>query len=75
MAIVEHRWLLTWGLAAGTATSLIAVWPAILSRQEGIPFKELGILVLLLGMTSLFWIIVASQLSLKNSTWPAVREE
>ena len=75
MAIVEHRWLLTWGLAAGTATALIAVWPAILNRQEGIPFKELGILVLLLGMTSLFWIFVATQLSLKNSTLPALREE
>ena len=62
-------------LAAGTATALIAVWPAILNRQEGIPFKELGILVLLLGMTSLFWIFVATQLSLKNSTLPTLREE
>ncbi len=75
MAVVEHRWLLLWGLAAGTATALIAVWPAILSRQEGLPLTELGLLVLLLGMASLFWILVATHLSLKTSTLADLREE
>ena len=75
MAIVEHRWLMLWGLAAGTGTALIAVWPAILSRQEGFPASELCLLLLALAATSLFWIWLATNLSLKNSTIPDLREE
>jgi putative ABC transport system permease protein len=75
MAIVEHRWLMLWGLAAGTGTALIAVWPAILSRQGGFPTSELCLLLLALAATSLFWIWLATNLSLKNSTIPDLREE
>ena len=75
MAVVEHRWLLLWGLAAGTGTAFIAVWPALLGRQQGIPLVELGMLVLILGFASLFWIVLATHLSLKKSTHSALREE
>lgn len=75
MAIVEHRWLMLWGLIAGAGTALIAVWPAIRSRQEGFPTGELGLLVLALGAASLFWIWLATILSLKGSTIPDLRQE
>ncbi|MBT3469383.1 MAG: ABC transporter permease [Opitutae bacterium] len=75
MAIVEHRWLMLWGLAAGTGTALIAVWPAILSRQGGFPASELGVLLLGLASSSLFWIWLATILSLKNSAIPDLRKE
>ena len=75
MAIVEHRWLMLWGLVAGAGTALIAVWPAIRSRQEEFPTGELGLLVLALGAASLFWIWLATILSLKRSTIPDLREE
>jgi putative ABC transport system permease protein len=75
MAIVEHRWLMLWGLAAGTGAALIAVWPAIVSRQGGFPASELGLLLLALATTSLFWIWLATNLSLKNSAIPDLREE
>lgn len=75
LAIGEHRWLLIWGLLSGALSALIAVWPAIKTRQEGFPLQALGLLLLALAILSWFWIFLATRLSLKESTLPALREE
>ena len=75
LAIGEHRWLLLWGLLSGTGTAIIAVWPAIRSRQEGFPLEGMAGLLGALLLLSLFWIYLATRLSLKESTLSSLREE
>ena len=75
LAIGEHRWLVIWGLLSGAFSALIAVWPAIKTRQEGFPLGALSLLLLTLAILSWFWIFLATRLSLKESTLPALREE
>ncbi len=75
LSISEHRWLLLWGLMSGTGAAIIAVWPAIRSRQEGFPLEAMACLVVALLLLSLFWIYLATRLSLKESALPALREE
>ena len=75
LAIGEHRWLLIWGLLSGTGTAIIAVWPSIRARQEGFPLEGMAGLLCGLLLLSLFWIYLATRLSLKESTLSALREE
>ena len=75
LAIGEHRWLLLWGLIAGAGSAIIAVWPALKTRQEGFPLEALGMLLIAMALLSIFWIYLATRLSLKESTLSALREE
>jgi putative ABC transport system permease protein len=75
LLLYEHWWLLVMGLACGVVSALVAVWPALRSGGNTIPYGELGVTLLLLLGNGLLWIWLAAKPALRGELITALRNE
>lgn len=75
LVFAEHRWLIVAGLIVGVGSAIVAVFPSLRDQARGFPFVEMGILLWALVMGSLFWIWLATRLSLRGERISALRTE
>ena len=75
LVFAEHRWLIVAALVIGAGSAIIAVLPGILQRGAGFPWGSLAMLFAGMGALSVFWVWVATRLSLRGSLLTALRNE
>jgi len=75
LLLYEHWWLLVMGLACGVVSALVAVWPALRSGGNTVPYGELGLTLLLLLGNGLLWIYLATKPALRGELITALRNE
>ena len=75
LVFAEHRWLIACGLAIGTASALVAVWPNLKERANGFPYGEMGLLLAGLVVGCIFWAWLATRIALRGSGVAALRAE
>ncbi|MCE9612244.1 MAG: FtsX-like permease family protein [Chthoniobacter sp.] len=75
LVFAEHRWLIACGLAIGTASAVVAVWPGLRERADGFPYAEMTLLLGGLTLGCVFWAWVATRLALRGSGVAALRSE
>ncbi len=75
MLVYEHGWLLFLGLFLGTASALVAVWPALATGGGGVPLLSLSLTLGLLAAGGVFWIWTAATLALRKDLIAALRRE
>jgi len=75
LVLAEHRWLIVCGLLIGVGSALLAVWPGLRDRAEGLPMREMGLLLVALAVGSIFWAWLATRLALRGSRIEALRSE
>ena len=73
LVFAEHRWLIFCGLAIGTASALLAVWPNLRERASGFPLHEMALLLAGLLLGCIFWAWLATRLALRGSGLAALR--
>jgi ABC-type antimicrobial peptide transport system permease subunit len=71
----EHRWLVLAGLVIGVGSAVVAVWPSLQEQARGFPLVEIGLLLVALLLGSMFWIWLATRLSLRGERISALRSE
>jgi ABC-type antimicrobial peptide transport system permease subunit len=71
----EHVFLLLAGLFIGILAALVAVAPALLAPGNDLPYGSLGITLLAIGMSGLFWTWLASRLAVRGPLLSALRNE
>lgn len=75
LVFAEHRWLIVFGLSAGIASAVLAVWPGLHERSGGFPVAEMALLVGGLVFGCVFWAWLATRLALRGSGIGALRGE
>ena len=75
LVFAEHRWLIVCGLAVGTASAIVAVWPGLRERAGGFPYVEMALLLGGLTLGCVFWAWVATRVALRGSGVAALRSE
>ena len=75
LVFAEHRWLIVCGLAVGTASAIVAVWPGLRERAGGFPYVEMALLLGGLTLGCVFWAWVATWVALRGSGVAALRSE
>lgn len=75
LLISEHSMLLLLGLISGVLPGLMAVLPHLLASNSQIPYVSLSITLLALVATGLFWIWLASRVSLQGRLLDALQSE
>ena len=75
LVFAEHRWLIVCGLAIGTASAVVAVWPGLRERADGFPYAEMALLLGGLTLGCVFWAWVATRVALRGSGVAALRSE
>jgi putative ABC transport system permease protein len=74
MVFYEHWGLALGGLICGTVAAMIAVWPA-LGTSAKIPYLSLSITIVLIVLSSMIWIRVATAVALRGDMLEALRNE
>ena len=75
LVFAEHRWLIVCGLAIGTVSALVAVWPNLRERANGFPHGPMALLLAVLVVGCVFWAWVATWLALRGRGSEALRAE
>jgi hypothetical protein len=75
LVFAEHSWLILCGLAIGTISALVAVWPNLRERASGFPYLEMTLLLAGLLIGCIFWAWLATRLALRGSGVAALRSE
>ncbi|MEK0451072.1 MAG: hypothetical protein RL088_3340 [Verrucomicrobiota bacterium] len=75
LVFAEHRWLIVAALGIGAASALIAVLPGIIQKGAGFPWTSLLGLFAGMAVLSVFWVWLATRLSLRGSLLGALRNE
>ena len=75
LVFAEHRWLIVAALGIGSVSAIIAVLPGIIQRGAGFPWGSLTALFAGMAVLSVFWVWLATRLSLRGSLLTALRNE
>jgi hypothetical protein len=75
LVFAEHRWLIVAALGIGAGSALIAVLPGIIQKGAGFPWASLLGLFAGMAALSVFWVWIATRLSLRGSLLGALRSE
>ncbi len=72
---MEHWLLLGWGLACGTVSGFLAVFPHLLAGHQAFPYVSLSLSVFMLLLNGLLWIWGATLLALRGPLLSSLRNE
>jgi ABC-type lipoprotein release transport system permease subunit len=72
---VEHAFVLAAGVAAGTASALVAVLPSLFAPDSGVPFVLIFLILGALVLNGSFWIYLSAILATRGNLIPALRDE
>ncbi len=75
LVFAEHRWLIVCGLAIGTVSALVAVWPNLRERANGFPYGPMALLLAAMIAGCVFWAWLATWLALRGRGREALRAE
>ncbi len=75
LVFAEHRWLIVCGLAIGTVSALVAVWPNLRERANGFPYGPMALLLAGMLTGCVFWAWLATWLALRGRGSEALRSE
>ncbi|RJP29334.1 MAG: ABC transporter permease [Candidatus Omnitrophota bacterium] len=75
MILVEHLFLLGFGLACGLVSGLLAIFPAVTSRMHDLPYYSISITLIVMFLVGMFWIYVSAQLAVRERILDAIRSE
>ncbi len=75
LVFAEHRWLIVCGLAIGTVSALVAVWPNLRERANGFPYGPMALLLAGMVVGCVFWAWLATWLALRGRGSAALRSE
>ncbi len=75
LVFAEHRWLIVAALGIGSVSAIIAVLPGIIQKGAGFPWGSLSVLFAGMAVLSVFWVWLATRLSLRGSLLTALRNE
>ncbi len=75
LVFAEHRWLIVAALGIGSVSAIIAVLPGIIQKGAGFPWGSLSVLFAGMAALSVFWVWLATRLSLRGSLLTALRNE
>ena len=75
LVFAEHRWLIVLGLAIGSGSALVAVWPTLQENRGVFPYTEVGMLLGGLFFTCTLGSWLAALLALRGITWTTLRSE
>ena len=75
LVFAEHRWLIVAALGIGAGSAIIAVLPGIIQKGAGFPWASLLGLFAGMAALSVFWVWIATRLSLRGSLLGALRNE
>jgi len=75
LVLGEHAGLLGLGLACGTLSALLALIPNLLSTTAELPAAALAGTLLLILVSGIAWIWLATRLALRGDLLPALRNE
>lgn len=72
---MEHGGLILSGLVIGALCAAAAVWPRLISRAGGFPFREMGALLLALALSAAFVLWLTALLAIRGRQQSALRNE
>jgi putative ABC transport system permease protein len=75
MVCLEHVFLLGAGLLAGLICALIAVAPTLRMPSGQLPFGLLAILMLLIAISGVLWVVIATGFALRGTIITPLRNE
>ena len=75
MVFYEHLVLLLGGLACGVIAALVAVYPAIKSPGAAVPYFSLVLTIVIIAVSGIVWIWMASVFALGGKMLEALRNE
>jgi putative ABC transport system permease protein len=75
LLLIEHALLLLGGLLLGTISGALAVWPALRAPGTPVPWGDLGVALLVILVSGLLVIVVATKRALAGTTIDALRKE
>ena len=75
LVFAEHRWLIVLGLAIGSGSALVAVWPTLQEKSGVFPYTEVGMLLGGLFFSCALGSWLAAHLALRGITWTTLRSE
>lgn len=75
LLLIEHAVLLLGGLLLGTISGALAVWPALRAPGTPVPWGDLGLALLVILVSGLLVIVVATRRALAGTTIDALRKE
>jgi len=71
----EHWWLLAMGLAAGVASAVVAVLPALRSPGAQTPYLSLAVTLAAVAAGGGLWSVLATLAAVRGSLVAALRSE
>lgn len=75
LVLTEHALLLLGGLLLGAGSGALAVWPALKAPGTPVPWGDLGLAALVILVSGLLVIVVATHRALRGTTIEALRKE
>jgi len=75
LLLTEHALLLLGGLALGAGSGALAVWPALRAPGTPVPWGDLGLAAVIIMVSGLLVIVVATNRALRGTTIDALRKE
>jgi hypothetical protein len=75
LVIIEHLILTFSGIILGTVAAICATLPAVLTPGTDIPILTILIIFIIMLINGYFWILIASQLALREGLISALRNE
>jgi putative ABC transport system permease protein len=75
MVCYEHIYLLIAGLFAGLICAIVSVAPSIHAAAGQLPFGLLTAMALLIGASGVFWVVIATGVSLRGDILTPLRNE
>ncbi len=71
----EHFGLVLMGFLIGVVTAAVAVMPVLISSAQRVPFISLGLTIIMIAISGLFWIWLAGSVALKGDLLEGLRNE
>lgn len=75
LVLTEHALLLLGGLLLGAGSGALAVWPALKAPGTPVPWDDLGLVAVIILVSGLLVIVVATHRALRGTTIEALRKE